>query len=278
MAGNFVRTYLKSNAQIQLTLRPVATGTAPCVGALGASLGAGIGMLQGLHGLELDSLLSVTLVTAAGDLVTVSKTQNPDLFWALRGAGFNFGIVTEATFKSYPATYGGNVVDVDMAFPASANASIFKLLQSFDHDALDPKLSLTLAIGYNREADTALLIVNAVYFGPNATLQKYIKPFADLGPVQSRSVMVPWNKLATNLFFGQDGTGCDDNLHLLIGGQGLKKTDPPTYQKFLSDFTTFNRRYPAVNASFVVERYSTKGPLAAKEETAYPYRDIETHL
>lgn len=236
-------------------------------------------MLQGVHGLELDSLLSVKLVTATGDLITVSSTENPDLFWALRGAGFNFGIVTEATFKSYNASYGGNVMEADMAFPATANTSIFKILQSFDGDALDPKLSLTVVAGYNREADQALLLVNAVYFGPNETLTKYIQPFIDLKPVQSQSVLVPWNELAEHLFFGNDGTGCSDNLHLIVGGQGLKKTNTADYEKFFGEFAEFNRANPLLNASFVVERYSTAGPRSLPSgETAYPYRDIETHL
>lgn len=55
----------------------------------------------------LDNILSVRLTTATGETITVSNTSNPDLFWALRGAGQNFGIVTEATYRIYDAVNGG---------------------------------------------------------------------------------------------------------------------------------------------------------------------------
>lgn len=71
-----------------------ATVSSSCVGIVGATLGAGLGTLQGLHGVLLDSLESVRLVTASGEIVTASQTHNSDLFWGIRGAGHNFGIVT----------------------------------------------------------------------------------------------------------------------------------------------------------------------------------------
>ena len=64
---------------------------------VGATLGGGVGRYNGLHGLLLDSLLSVKVVTAAGKIEKASTTENPDLFWGLRGAGFNFATVLEAT-------------------------------------------------------------------------------------------------------------------------------------------------------------------------------------
>lgn len=64
-------------------------------------LGGGHGFLQGYHGLIGDNLLSARVVLANGTAVTVSNDSHPDLFWALRGAGHNFGIVTEFTHKIY---------------------------------------------------------------------------------------------------------------------------------------------------------------------------------
>lgn len=98
---------------------------------MGATLGGGIGNLYGLHGPILDSLLSVHVVTGTGEIVDASRTQNAGLFWAVRGAGFNFGIVTSAAFKVYDATNGGQFLNADMAFPPSANGSVFEILSSF---------------------------------------------------------------------------------------------------------------------------------------------------
>jgi len=100
----------------------------------------------------LDSLVSVKLVTAKGDLITVSESHHQDLFWGIRGAGFNFGIVTEATFKVYDTTYSGQVLEGDLLFPASANRSIFQLVASYD-ETLPKELSLTTVLSYNAKTD-----------------------------------------------------------------------------------------------------------------------------
>lgn len=98
--------------------------------------------LQGLRGLLVDSLVSVRLITASGTIVTASEKENADLFWGIRGAGYNFGIVTSATYKVYDATNHGQVVNGDFLFPASANQSVWQVLQSYDA-TLPAQLALT---------------------------------------------------------------------------------------------------------------------------------------
>lgn len=80
------------------------TGNCNCVGTLGAILGGGYGNLMGLHGFGVDQVLSMRVVTPSGQVKDVSARSDPDLFWAMRGAGPNFGIVTSAVVKSYPVT------------------------------------------------------------------------------------------------------------------------------------------------------------------------------
>lgn len=78
-------------------------GTCPGVGIAGHSLLGGFGHPSRMWGLAVDLILSLSIVLADGSLVTASERENPDLYWAFRGAGPSFGIVTEFKLKTYPA-------------------------------------------------------------------------------------------------------------------------------------------------------------------------------
>ena len=79
-------------------------GDTGAVGLGGLTLGGGIGWLARKHGMTIDSLLSVDLVTADGELRTVSEASDPDLFWAVRGGGGNFGIATRFRYRLHPVS------------------------------------------------------------------------------------------------------------------------------------------------------------------------------
>jgi FAD binding domain len=80
-------------------------GSSPTVGVAGYSLGGGIGWLARRYGLQANSLTAVELVTADSELVRVDAEHEPDLFWALRGGGGNFGVVTALEFELYPVQH-----------------------------------------------------------------------------------------------------------------------------------------------------------------------------
>jgi FAD/FMN-containing dehydrogenase len=77
-------------------------GSAPDVGVVGYTLGGGVGWLGRRHGLAANSVTAIELVTAAGEAVRADAETDPDLFWALRGGGGNFGVVTALEFRLYP--------------------------------------------------------------------------------------------------------------------------------------------------------------------------------
>ncbi len=77
-------------------------GSSPNVGVIGYSLGGGMGWLARSHGLQANSVTAIELVTADGRLVRTDAQHDPELFWALRGGGGNFGIVTALEFRLYP--------------------------------------------------------------------------------------------------------------------------------------------------------------------------------
>jgi FAD/FMN-containing dehydrogenase len=99
-----------------------ATGTAGSVGMAGLTLGGGYGPLSGRFGLALDNLLSAEVVLSDGSAVTADAEREPDLFWALRGGGGNFGVVTSMRVRLHavPALLSGTVV-----YPWDQAASVF---------------------------------------------------------------------------------------------------------------------------------------------------------
>ena len=80
----------------------VTGGAISTTGIAGLTLGGGLGWLMAKHGLAADNLLAVELVTAEGDVLDVTEDSAPDLFWALRGGGGNFGIATTFTYRAHP--------------------------------------------------------------------------------------------------------------------------------------------------------------------------------
>jgi FAD/FMN-containing dehydrogenase len=111
-------------------------------GVAGLTLGGGIGWLHRRHGLTIDQLLSVDLITAGGDLVTASQTENPDLFWGLRGGGGNFGIVTEFEFRLHPV--GPIVLAGPIFWPMEKAPGLLRFYREWSAEAPDELMTIVV--------------------------------------------------------------------------------------------------------------------------------------
>jgi FAD/FMN-containing dehydrogenase len=114
-------------------LAPVL-GQCPGVGAAGVTLGGGLGWLSGLHGAACDNLISARLVTADGRLLEADADRHPDLLWALRGAGANFGVTTSFLCRLHPI---GPVTSGDIHYPAREAGTVLRFFRRFMAEAPD---------------------------------------------------------------------------------------------------------------------------------------------
>ena len=98
-------------------------------GVAGLTLGGGFGWLSRKHGMTVDNLESAEVVTSAGEVVRASATEHPDLFWALRGGGGNFGVVTRFEFRLHPV--GPDVLSGLIVYPISEAKSVLQKYRDF---------------------------------------------------------------------------------------------------------------------------------------------------
>jgi len=160
-------------------------GTVSNTGIAGLTLGGGIGWLMGKHGLSVDNLVSADVITADGQFRTASDTENPDLFWALRGGGGNFGAVTSLQYRLHPITetlsglvihpldQGRDVLRFYRDFCATLpdEAEAFAALLTHDGHPV-----VALALGYNGPLEVGEKVL--------APARQFGRPLADLvGPM-----------------------------------------------------------------------------------------------
>src|SRR3954469_16070680 len=108
-------TWAELNRETQLHDLAVTGGVVSSTGIAGLTLGGGLGWLMSKYGLALDNLLSVQLVTANAEVIRATHEEHPDLFWALRGGGGNFGVATSLEYQLHPI--GPTVTGGLIAYP-----------------------------------------------------------------------------------------------------------------------------------------------------------------
>ncbi|MET4580556.1 alkanesulfonate monooxygenase SsuD/methylene tetrahydromethanopterin reductase-like flavin-dependent oxidoreductase (luciferase family)/FAD/FMN-containing dehydrogenase [Conyzicola nivalis] len=157
------------------------------VGVGGLATAGGIGLLVREHGLTIDHLRAVEMVLADGSVVTASETENADLFWAVRGAGANFGIVTSFEFEVDDV---GEVGFAQLAFDASDTAGFLEGWGAVV-EAAPRDLTSFLIMGAVRAGEPAVAQLMSVVDSddPDTVLDR-LQPLADLAPLVQQSVRI----------------------------------------------------------------------------------------
>jgi len=146
-------------------------------GIAGLTLGGGLGYMMGLHGATCDNLRSAEVVTADGALLEASVDQNADLFWALRGGGGNFGIVTSFRYQLHPI---GPVTAGLLIYPQESSLKVLSFYRNYlpcTPDALD-----TSVIFLKTPDGLDALAIVVVFFGTQAESESTLKPLRRFGP------------------------------------------------------------------------------------------------
>ncbi|MBS2100871.1 FAD-binding oxidoreductase [Carboxylicivirga linearis] len=173
-------------------------GVVSTTGIAGLTLGGGLGWLRKKHGLSIDNLLSIDLVTAKGEFVTASENRNADLFWAVKGGGGNFGIVTSFEYKLHLV---GPMVALCLPFyPAEEANKILPVWKAFVETSPDEVSSTAMFWTIPSVPDfpeevhgRRVLILSAVHCGNPDVGVNILKPLREIStPLVDLSTPIPW--------------------------------------------------------------------------------------
>ncbi|MCY7353294.1 MAG: FAD-binding oxidoreductase [Cytophagaceae bacterium] len=164
-------------------------GTVSHTGIAGLTLGGGLGWLMGKHGLACDNLLSVDIVTADGELLTASETRNEDLFWAVRGGGGNFGVVTSFEYQLHPV--GPTILGGMILYPMEQAKDVLRFYRTFARSTPDELMIFAALLNTPDGTPVVSLIVG--WFGPLTEGEQHLKPLRDFGaPLADLIAEVPY--------------------------------------------------------------------------------------
>ena len=162
--------------QVAAALAPhglaISSGDTKSVGVGGLTLTGGIGWQVRKYGLALDNVVAADVVTANGEILRASAADNPELFWAIRGGGGNFGIVTAFDFRAHPTT---DVFFGKVAFPASEAATVLQGWADYLRTAPD-------------ELTSTVAFANPFAGGPEAPVEIYIAFDGDDPQLAARAI------------------------------------------------------------------------------------------
>jgi FAD/FMN-containing dehydrogenase len=169
-------------------------GAVSTTGVAGLTLGGGIGWLMRSHGLACDNLVGVEMVTAAGETLRASASENPDLFWGVRGGGGNFGVVTRFEVRLHPI---GTVLGGMLLYPiekAREHLVAYRELMASAPDELT-----AFAVLMTTPDGARVFGIPLLYNGPPEEGEKVVRPLRQLGPIADMVGPMPYTQHQTML-------------------------------------------------------------------------------
>lgn len=240
-------------------------GKVSTVGLGGSGLGGGIGWLVRKHGLAIDNLRSVEMVTGDGQLVRASATENPGLFWGVRGAGAMLGIVTSFEYNLHLV---GPVVAGIVAHPVERAREVLAFYRDFVATA--PEELTSVAVLTHGPDGGKMAGIAVTYTGDPAEGEKVVAPLRAFGPPLMDMIgKMPYGLLQREL--------------AKMAVPGIKRAWKSAFVDALSDgliqkvseaFTAS----PGSDTAMLIEHYGGAANRVAPDATAYPHRSEELNL
>lgn len=245
--------------------KQAVTGLCECTSVIGPLLGGGHSALQGMYGFVSDGLVSAQVVLANGTAITSSALQHSDLFWALRGAGHNFGIVTSFEIKAYDLPKK-NWTITSVVYTQNKLESFVDTLNEVDAGGDHvPELVLSGAITHIPSLDDRYPVIayQITFLGTPEEAEQYVQPFREVGPISMTvATDVEYKDYAVATNSGLDQPPCRDDLNIMSYAISLPSYNKTAMRVGFECFSelTADSRYKS--SAWLLESYGSRGVWA----------------
>ncbi|KAK3394077.1 hypothetical protein B0H63DRAFT_532083 [Podospora didyma] len=242
------------------------TTTCACAGIVGPALGGGFGLAQGLYGLSSDNVVSMNVVLANGTAITVNENINADLFYGMRGAGHNFGIVTSLELAIHPADWMPTWYYKGYVFTADHLEALFDELNRFHGNGSTPKLMIANFNGY--------MIIPAISNKTATDAEKLLAPFNQLNGI-SQNVTAPYPQIIEAFGVGMESSLCEKDKVHITSAAGLQVFNITAQRQMYDLFNQNLALHPEFGNTVIrMEVYGAEGVRNQDPgKSAYPHRD-----
>ncbi|KAJ6446844.1 FAD binding domain-containingprotein [Purpureocillium lavendulum] len=256
--------------------KQTVTGTCECVSLMGPALGGGHGWLQGHHGLVSDQFLSMNVVLADGSLKTIDSKS--DLWWGMKGAGHNFGIVTSVTTKVYDIQHSDWAIET-LIFKGDKVEAVYKAANEYLlKNGTQPVDVINWSYWLNNpdvDADKPVIIFYIIQEGVKSVDPVYTKPFHDIGPAVIQPASGTYKDLAAWTGIALDSPPCQN-----VGNANprfpiyLDTYNVASQKKIYDIFAAATKQgSDFANSLFMFEGYSEQGVQAIPDQaSAFAFR------
>ena len=252
------------NRETQLHGLASTGGVVSTTGVGGLTLGGGLGWLMGKHGLAVDCLRAVELVTSAGEVVRASANEHPDLFWAVRGGGGNFGVATWLEYELHPV--GPTVIGGLVAHPFSAAREVLRFYRDFTKSLPDELTAFAGLLHAPDGSGAKMAAIMVCHAGSPEIGAEAVTPLKRFGaPVMDAIGPMPYS--AVNTLFD---AGFPRGALNYWKSNFLSTLDDAAIDTMIERFAAT----PSSMSGLLLEHFHGAATRVAPTDTAFPHRAV----